>query len=157
MNPPGGTSSRALFFFLLASLSAYGLPLDAGEPVSFSLRYESPGLSVSIASNRVRVRSTVYSYDNPVSATPASARVATNSRFLTAAELKALTDSVSANGFFKLADFYGAPARERCYRYIIGVNLNRKKKTVVYRSNPAWPGPPEAFSRVERLLLSLVR
>jgi hypothetical protein len=144
---------RPVFIALLALL----LPLSQAwsRPPALSLDYSSPERDVTISGGRIAVRSFVYAYDNPASATPSSVRVETNSRPLSPGELSALEASLRTNRFFNLRNAYGAPGRERHYAYALTVATGGRKKTVIFRSNPSWPGADEAFHRIERLVLGL--
>jgi len=70
-------------------------------------------------------------------------------------ELDRLKQMVDQEGFGQLDASYGAPADQKYYPYRLRVVVNGTDKTVLYRSNPAWPGPPKAFLYIERTLLRL--
>ncbi len=130
----------------------------ADAVLSFDYRAWNMGAAWDGASDVVLVERVDYKYDSPVSATPSGQTSREVEAALSPERAKALKAALlaDADAFFALTDSYGAPEGERYYPYAITLTVGTRSKTVVYRSNPGYPEPPEAWKRIERAILEAI-
>jgi hypothetical protein len=147
---------KHLRFALFLCLLPFGT-LSAGSPVEWQTEYSSPELQATVSNRFLRIERREYLYDNPVSSVPSDIRITTHTRILSEEELRTLDRVIRTSGFLKLEPSYGGAPEDRAYPTVLTVRKGRKKVSVIYRNRPDAPPAPEAFLRLERLLLELVR
>lgn len=132
--------------------------MKPGQTESLSIHYDGWSDDITVEHGHLQHVATEYEFDNPVSGVPSGSREVTRTDAdLTAEQLDALDRRVEESGFFALSDAYGAPEADRHYPYRLTITRGKQTKGVVYRSNPAYEGAPEAFRSIEGHLFDLSR
>ncbi len=142
-----------LGFFALVALPACRSDQTGGD--SFEVAYLSATLNVEIHGNSIRVTRIQQTFDQPASSVPSSLSSKTMKGTLTEAQVTKLKSLIRTNGFMDLNPYYGAPERQRFYPYTVHVKSGGQDKIVTFRSNPSYPGSPEAFRQVEQMINDL--
>ena len=145
-------SMTTKLIFIAIFLAA--IPLSAAKP-SFLADYNTTTLKVHIEDRNIRVTRIEQKFDNPASAVPSSQSAAVSTGMISEAQLRSLRRLILANGFLRLKEAYGAPAKERFYPYSIEVLVDGRKKKVLYRSNPSFEKQPKPFAEIEKMLTEL--
>ncbi|NES64241.1 MAG: S8 family serine peptidase [Okeania sp. SIO2D1] len=131
------------------------LRLRSSVPIS-TVNYNSWIDEITIKNKHIKHVKTEYEFDNPVSSIPSgwSTSVITDTN-LTDKQWEDLNNFIKNSGFENLESAYGAPENMRYYPYSLTIGWGEVKKEVLYRSNPSYGKPPEAFWKVKDYLLKL--
>ncbi|HMW06581.1 MAG TPA: hypothetical protein PK079_12315 [Leptospiraceae bacterium] len=140
-------------FLLIGSILGQVAPKQKRKQIL--LEYKSPTKTIRILDTSFVLTEKKDVYDNPVSSIPSKSTFKEKDYTLTKKEVYDLIKFIEDNEFFQLKDAYGAPEAERNYPTSIAVQMHKKEKVVVYRSNPSFESSPEAFKKVEAYILKL--
>jgi hypothetical protein len=148
-----------VLFFAVTAVWAQKKDKAANKKAGFYLEYTSSNKTITIDGINITVQEWIEQYDNPVSSTPSSRKEVVKNSTVTVSQTNELKEMIKKKGGFMSLpkNEYGASASERFYPYTITVNVNGKKKKVLYRSNPAPETEkcPKAFSDLEKLVNQL--
>lgn len=148
---------RIILFFLsfsiLLSLSAQVAPKQKMKQIF--LEYKSTTKTIKINDTLLTITERKDTFDNPVSSIPSKSTLEDRDYTLSKKEIYDLTKFIQDNKFFDLEDSYGAPEKERNYPTSILIQMHKKEKTVVYRSNPSFSDAPDSFKKIESYILKL--
>ncbi len=115
------------------------------------------GVEVDIQHKTLKSHTIHYKYSKPTSAVPVgSTSEGYGPVAISSDQVQRVIKVLEESGFYDLEPAYGAPEDQRFYPYSITVYFSDgTSMKVVYRSNPSYDPPPEAFKKVEKVLFSL--
>jgi len=159
-SPPFSGMSRYLKSWKLKTMVGIGfaclLVFGLVWPASMvRVEYEAPFMSISMDAFTLQLsRTVIQDVQSPV-AIPQTTGTENLSISVSGEDYRRIVALVEHPDFLLLENTYGAPESERFYPYRLTVTQWWKQKTVVFRSNPSWPGAPKAFLFLEQELLRL--
>ncbi len=120
---------------------------------TLNVSYYSGNQEIVIENEKLTKTETVFLYSNPVSDSPDSTYEKYSQSTLSQKQKDDLITLIEKSGFFDLDCVYGATEGMRFYLYQIDIELNGKKKQVIFRSNPSFTDAPKAFRELEEKII----
>jgi hypothetical protein len=130
---------------------------EKGESPEVMVSYTSPDEDVQLDGKKVTYRVREMEYARKRDDVPSKVVTVSRETVVNPAAAKELLEAVKAAGFYELDDEYGEKPGYRYYPYEVRVKDGEREKKVVYRSGLHGGPPPEAFAKVEELLVDFAR
>jgi hypothetical protein len=128
-----------------------------GEAPEVTVSYTSPTVDVQFNGTKIAYKVREMEFPDVRSDTPSKVVTITRETVVKPEAAKELLDAVKAAGFYDLNDEYGVKAGERNYPYEIRIKDGEREKRVVFRSGQDAKQSPEAFAKVEKLLVDFAK
>ena len=152
---------KQYFFYSFLLLGQFSLLFFAYAQDStmfkWEIVYHTTSSEIIILNDSVTVVTTIYSYDNPVSATPSGTTTEKRHSNLNPEQMAAINKKLRETGFWELDEAYGVAEEERYYPSFIQIRQGGKEKEVLYRSGQGGSALPVAFSDMAAFLNEMIQ